>query len=968
NLRPRKIEGPVRSITLHMPKSGPGYRGTSAIHSDESSDESSLETQTKSDMDSDIQADIEAETAATIMTAATTVVETESDPDEAEDEEELMSRVDDIESREIKQEGRNLIVDSERFGLLRRVVTLEDSNMRLRDALVIKWKRRWLPKRPNVTLDLLMKTKARMEMITITKMEEMETIGTIMEMEIRMEVQKEMHQLIGFVLIMIFSTINHTTLVALKESSSIGIDEAYEMPWKDLLKLMIEVYCPTNEIQKLENDLWNLCVKGTDVAGYTRLFQELTLLCPGMVLEENDKIERLHHEGPCTVKCTSCKKVGHIAMDCRTIVTTQAPRAPVANQRVVTCFGCGGHGHYKGDCPKIKNHNRRNKAANNDAHRRAYTLGGGDDNPDSNVVTKLGSFDVVIGMDWLSRCHVVIACDKKIVRISYGNEILTIRGDGSSEGSNSRLSIISCIKTQKCIQRGYHVFLAKISVKKMEDKSEEKRLKDMPIVQDFLEVFLEELPGLPPARQVEFQIDLVPGAEHVARAPYRIYGLDEPGVQTIPGQVCNVFIDDILIYSKSKEEHEEYLKLILVLLKKEELYPKFLKFDFWLSKKGLGTVLMQKEKVIAYASRQLKVHEKNYMIHDLELGAVMFSLKMWRFYLYGMKCVVFTDPKSLQHILDQKELNMRQRIWLELLSDYDCEIRYHPGMVNAMADALRRKEKKPSGLLVQLEIPQWKWENITMDFVTKLPKTSTGQDTIWVIVDRLTKSAHFLPLKETDSMEKLTKQYLKEVVSRHGVPVSIISDRDSRFTSHFWQSLQEALRTQLDMSTAYHPQTDGQSKRTIQTLEDMKHACVIDFGKRWDRHLPLVEFLYNNSYHTSIKAASFEALYGRKCRSPICWAKVGDIQLTCPEIIHETTKKIIQIKIRIQAARNKQKSNADKRCKPWSSRVHSTFHVSNLKKCLSDETFVIPLEEIQIDDKLHFIEEPIEIMDREVKR
>ncbi|GJY77313.1 putative reverse transcriptase domain-containing protein [Tanacetum coccineum] len=165
--------------------------------------------------------------------------------------------------------------------------------------------------------------------------------------------------------------------------------------------------------------------------------------------------------------------------------------------------------------------------------------------------------------------------------------------------------------------------------------------------------------------------------------------------------------------------------------------------------------------------------------------------------------------------------------------------------------------------------------------------------------DRLTKSAYFLPMKETDTMEKLTRQYLKEVVSRHGVPVSIISDRDSKFTSHFWKSLNEALGTQLDMSTAYHPQTDGQSERTIQTLEDMLRACVMDFRKGWDRHLPLIEFSYNNSYHTSIKAAPFEALYGRKCRSPICWAEVGDAQLTGPEIVRETTEKIIQIKHRL---------------------------------------------------------------------
>ncbi|GJY86774.1 putative reverse transcriptase domain-containing protein [Tanacetum coccineum] len=396
------------------------------------------------------------------------------------------------------------------------------------------------------------------------------------------------------------------------------------------------------------------------------------------------------------------------------------------------------------------------------------------------------------------------------------------------------------------------------------------------------------------------------------------------------------------------------------------------------SHKGLGAVLMQNEKVIAYASRQLKIHEKNYTTHDLELGAVVFALKMWRHYLYGtrkerskplrVRALVMTiglnlskqileaqtealKPENLttEDVRGMLREDLIKKRTLIMHESHKSKYSIHPGSDKMYQDLkqlywwpnmkaniatyvskcltcakVKAEHQKPSGLLVQPEIPEWKWEKITMDFVTKLPKTANGYDTIWVIVDRLTKSAHFLPMRENDPMEKLMKLYMKEVVTRHGVPVSIISDRDGRFTSLFWQALHKALGTRLDMSTAYHPETDGQSERTIQTLEDI------------------------------IKAAPFEALCGQKCRSPVCWAEFGDAPLRGPAIIHETTVKIVQIKSIIQAAHDRQKSCANIRRKPM--------------KCYSDEPLAVPLEGLQVDDKLRFVEQPVEIMDQEVKR
>ncbi|GKA72811.1 putative reverse transcriptase domain-containing protein [Tanacetum coccineum] len=278
----------------------------------------------------------------------------------------------------------------------------------------------------------------------------------------------------------------------------------------------------------------------------------------------------------------------------------------------------------------------------------------------------------------------------------------------------------------------------------------------------------------------------------------------------------------------------------------------------------------------------------------------------------------------------------------------------------------------------------------------------SGHDTIWVIVDRLTKSAHFLAMREDYSTKRLAKFYIDEIVARHGVPVSIILDRDGRFTSRSKQTLEKPLGTRLDMSTAYHPQTDGQSECTIQTLEDMLRACVIDFGGNWDVHLLLAEFSYNNSYHSSIRCAPFTALYGRKCRSPVLWANIGENSLIGPALVQDTTDKVVLIKENLKAARDLQKSYADNRRKPlefevgdqvllkvspWKgmicfgkkgklapryvgpfeilerispvayrlrlpkelSEVHNTFHVSNLKKCLADANLHVPLDKIKIE-------------------
>ncbi|KAI5436678.1 hypothetical protein KIW84_022983 [Lathyrus oleraceus] len=460
---------------------------------------------------------------------------------------------------------------------------------------------------------------------------------------------------------------------------------------------------------------------------------------------------------------------------------------------------------------------------------------------------------------------------------------------------------------------------------------------------------------------------------------------------------------------------------------------------------------MQNKQVIAYASRQLRVHERNYPTHDLELAAVVFVLKLWRHYLYASRFE--SDHKSLKYLFDQKELNMRQRRWLEFLKDYDFGLNYHPGKANVVADALSRKSlhmsmlmvkeldlieqfrdlslvcesthnsvklgmlkltsgildeiregqksdvllvdkltlvnqgqggefrvdensvlrfgnrvcipdvtelkksileeghrsglsihpgatkmyhdlkklfwwpgmkreiasfvyscltcqkskiehQKPSGLMQPLAIPEWKWDSISMDFVSGLPRTSKNFEAIWVIVDRLTKSAHFIPIRMDYPLERLAELYIEKI---------------------------RALGTKLRLSSAYHPQTDGQTERTIQSLEDLLRACVLEKGGAWDCYLPLIEFTYNNSFHSSIGMAPFEALYGRRCRTPLCCLSYR----TLP---------------------------------PSLANLHEVFHVSQLRRYIHDPSHVVQVDDVQVRDNLTVETSPMRIEDRELKQ
>ena len=333
---------------------------------------------------------------------------------------------------------------------------------------------------------------------------------------------------------------------------------------------------------------------------------------------------------------------------------------------------------------------------------------------------------------------------------------------------------------------------------------------------------------------------------------------------------------------------------------------------------------------------------------------------------------------------------------------------------------VKTEHQVPSGLLQSIGIPEWKWDRITIDSVVGLPLTGREHDSIWVVVDRLTKSAHFLPVRTDYSLDKLAELYIKEIVRLDGILVSIISDRDPRFTLRFWGKLQEALGTRLNFSTVFHPQMDGQSERVIQILEDMLRSCVIDLEGSWDRHIALVEFAYNNSFQSSIGMAPYEVLYGRKCRTPLCWTELSEKKVIGPDLIQETEEKVKIIRERLKVATDRQKSYADMKRKdiryeigekvflkvsPWKKvmrfrkkgklsprfigpyeviekvglvayglalpsdleNIHNVFHVSMLRRYRSDPSHVVFSETIELRPDLTYEEEPVEILAREVK-
>nr|GEW26848.1 putative reverse transcriptase domain-containing protein [Tanacetum cinerariifolium] len=703
-------------------------------------------------------------------------------------------------------------------------------------------------------------------------------------------------------------------------------------------------------------------------------------------------------------------------------------RAQRANTRGITCFECGVQGHYKSDCLKLKNANQRNQARNENAMARAYVVGTARTNPNSNVVT--GTF-------LLNNRYALILFDTGADR-SFISTVFS--------------SLIDIIPVT--LDHGYDVSAApvarapyRLAPSEMKELSDQlKELADKGFIRpssspwgasvlfvkkkdgsflmciDYRELNKLTVKNRYPLLRIGDLFDQLQGSSVYSKIDLRLGYHQLRGIHIDPAKIESIkdcaspktameicqFLGLAGYYRRFIEGFSKIAKLMTKLTQKKV---KFVWCDkqeaaFQIIKQKLCSALILalpegSEDFVIYCNASIK-GKANVVADALSQKE---RIKPLRVHALVMTIGLDLPRQILEAQTEAKKLeNLKFKdvggMLIENSKDPEKPKKEKLEPRTDITQCLNNRSWLPCygdlRTLIMHESHKSKYyDNIIMDFITKLPKTQSGNDTIWVVVDRLTKFSHFLPMKETHPMDKLARLYLKEVVKRHEILVLIIYDRDPRFTSNFWKAFQKAMGTRLDMSMAYHPETDGKSERTIQTLEDI--------------------------YHANIKAVPFEALYGRKCRSPVCWAEVGDAQLIGPELIHETTKKIMQIKQRIQAARDCQKSYANVRhnplefqvgdrvmlkVSPWKgvvcfgkreklnpryigpfkvlakvgtvtyrlelpkqlSRVHSKFHVSNLKKCLSDEPLAISLDEVHIDEKLCFIEEPVEVMDREVKR
>nr|GEV61780.1 retrotransposon protein, putative, Ty3-gypsy subclass [Tanacetum cinerariifolium] len=579
-----------------------------------------------------------------------------------------------------------------------------------------------------------------------------------------------------------------------------------------------------------------------------------------------------------------------------------------------TYYECGSQGDFRKDCPKFKNNNRGTQGGNATALAKVYAIGRAGTNPDSNVVTR--------------------------------NEILIVHGDGSDWGNETLLNIISCTKTQKYMLKGCHVLLAHITTKEMEDKSKKKRLENvMPF-------------GLTNAPAVF--MDLM-------NRVYKPY-LDEFVI---------VFIDDILVYSKNKKEYEEHLKAILKLLKKEELYAKFSKCEFWIPKVQFLGHVIDSQGIHVDPTKTESIKDWTSPKTPTEIRQFLGLAGYYRRFIEGFskisKSMTKLTQKGVKFEWGEKQEAafqlLKQKLYLApilaLPEGSEDFVVYCNASHKGLGVVLMQREKVIVYALRQLKIYEKNYTTHDLELGSWLPCYG---DLRTVIMHESHKSKYSIH----PGYDKMY-QDMKRLYWWPNMKANIATYVSKCLTcAKVKKSLQKALGTSLDMSTAYHPKTDGQSERTIQTLEDMLRACVIDFRKGWVNHLSLVEFSYKNSYHASIKAAPFELLYGQKYRSPICWTEVGEAQLLGPELIQKTTEKIIQIKQRMQAACDRQKSYAKLKRKPMEFQIGDRvmLKVSPWKgvKCHADEPLAVSLDGLHFDDKLHFVEEPIEIVDREVKR